>query len=128
MHIETFQTCIEACAACARECKRCLNAWIDHAELADCRRTCRECFSACVVCLADLRDDSPDLVLTYLYCAAACRLFANECGEYDREDCKRCAEACRRCAEECLDVVGSIPGSRFRDAAFAAQSPQASLT
>src|SRR5262249_21643854 len=107
MHIETFQACLEACATCARECERCLNAWIDQADLADCRRTCRECFSSCVLCLAALRDHSPDLDSTCLACAAACRLFAKECDEHDCEDCKRCAEASRRCLDECHNVVVS---------------------
>src|SRR5262249_5755671 len=117
----------EACATCARECERCLNAWIDRADLADCRRTCRECFTACVLCLADLRDDSPDLVSTCLSCTAACRLFAKECAEYDCEDCQRCAATCRRCVEECRKVVSSTQGSRFRDAGLPAESLQLSL-
>ena len=108
MRIETLQTCIEDCATCARECVRCLNGWIDHAELADCRRTCRECFSACILCLGDLRENSPNLVSTCLSCASACRRFAKECRDHDCEDCQRCAKVCRRCAQECRKVVGSM--------------------
>jgi len=107
MRIETVQTCIEACAACARECVRCLNARIDQDELADCRRIWRECFCACVRCLADFRENSPDLVSTCLSCGSACRVLAKECREHECEECKRCAKVCRRCAQECRKVVGS---------------------
>jgi hypothetical protein len=111
-----FQTCIEACATCARQCKRCLDAGIHEADLDDCVRICRECFLSCVLCLADLRDGSPDLILTCLACATTCGLCANECGTHLREACQRTASACRRCAEECRKVIASIQESWFSSA------------
>ena len=79
---ENFPSCIEACVACAQECEHC-GACIEHAEMAECVRTCRDCSELGWVCSGYMARGSA-------LAAAVCRA---------------CIEACDRCAEECRRVA-----------------------
>ena len=93
-------------------------------KLLDCMLSCENCATACLLeddvkdmtrCIsldrdcADICDQGARLlqrnsVIGHQYlviCEEICRMCADECGKYDYDHCKRCAEACLICAEAC---------------------------
>jgi len=112
-----FESCMEACLACATACRASAQLFRDLPGKAECVHACRDCADHCVLCCSDLRDNSPLLVHSSRTCAFACDRCALECERHNADHIERCLTACRRCAEECRKVrqwLGEMDTRRFR--------------
>jgi hypothetical protein len=103
-----FETCMEACLACAKTCREHAQSFRGHHGNVEFVEACRECEYHCLFCCSDLRDNSPLLVHSARMCALACDLCALACQKLEAEHGDRCLLACRQCAEECRSVRGWI--------------------
>jgi hypothetical protein len=104
MHQDLNDSCEETCLACAVACRESaeqLRGDHDKAQLAE---ICRDCADHCIICVADLRDNSPLLVHSSRMCAFACEICADECSKHQGEHIRRCEAACRASADECRAV------------------------
>jgi hypothetical protein len=110
MEDERIKVAIAACLDCAQASLHCEESCGDYPGFAACQQACRECFDACVLCLADLRDDPRRAGPSCLGCAIACDHCADECGRYAGGSFRPCAEVCRACAELCREIANrTIP-------------------
>lgn len=104
MSHERFQSCIDACLACAIECDHCASECLkeDNVKMmARCIAIDRECAEACYASARLMAIGGEHAALFCQACAEICDACAEECEKHDMDHCKQCAEACRRCAEEC---------------------------
>ncbi|MBC7488117.1 MAG: four-helix bundle copper-binding protein [Cytophagaceae bacterium] len=112
MSNEKFQTCIEACLACAVECEQCATACLneqDVSKMAKCILIDRDCADICFTTAKLLARDSQHGQHLMAECAEVCEACAAECDKHAHmEHCKVCAEACRACAEECRSMAGPV--------------------
>src|ERR1700746_3062929 len=97
---QTVERCIEECLQCLRWCAQCraesLNE--DPVMMRDCIRLCNECLELCRTCVALLTGSSEFAHRVCGICSDLCRACASECGKYDGETMRKCAQACRQCA------------------------------
>jgi hypothetical protein len=112
MDDERTKAALAACLDCAQACLRRQDSCGGYPGFVACRRACRECFDACVLCLADLRDDPRRAASSCLGCAIACDHCADECDRYPGGPFRRCAEACRICAELCREIATGAATAR----------------
>ena len=103
MNNEKYQSCIDACLACALQCDRCATACLGESDVAmmvRCIELDRECVEACYASarLMGLGGEHASLFCTA--CAEICEACAQECSKHEMDHCKQCAEECRQCAEE----------------------------
>lgn len=103
-----FQSCIEACHACATHCDHCARACLDEDEasaLAACIRADLDCADICRLTAAALARGSMFAEHICRLCAEICDACASECGRHAMEHCQTCARACRDCANECRHML-----------------------
>jgi hypothetical protein len=103
-----FQSCIDACNACAYACDHCAASCLkeeDVAAMAGCIANDMDCAQLCRTAAGLMGRASPHAAALCQVCAAACRACAAECGKHDMDHCQQCAEACRRCAEACAQMT-----------------------
>jgi hypothetical protein len=111
MDDQRFEGALASCLDCAQACLRCEKSCGGYPGFAPCQQACRECFDACVLCLADLRDDPRRAASSCLGCAIASEHCADACDQYQGDAFRRCAEACRACAKLCRTIAaGSALG------------------
>lgn len=99
-----YQTCIDACNACASECERCATACLDEPDpktMARCIQLDRDCARICQAAAATMASGSDFAAQLCRVCAAICRACGEECRRHKIDHCQHCADACERCAEEC---------------------------
>jgi hypothetical protein len=104
---QTVERCIEECLQCLRWCAQCraesLNE--DPVKMRDCIRLCNECLELCRTCVALLTGSSEFAHRVCGICSDLCRACASECGKYDGETMRKCAQACRQCAATCAQIA-----------------------
>jgi hypothetical protein len=109
MSHQKFQSCIDACLACAIECEHCATECLNEEDitlLALCIELDRECAHACYASARLMSMGGEHAILFCSACAEICDACADECEKHaELEHCKRCAEKCRRCAEECRTMA-----------------------
>jgi hypothetical protein len=106
----TYETCIEACLACAAACDYCASACLKEMkveEMAKCIQLDMECAALCrassqLMCLGSEHAN----VICQL-CADICNACAQECNKHKVDHCKRCASICISCAEECAVMAAA---------------------
>jgi len=111
MSHEKFQRCIDACYACATECKHCENACLEEKNVKDlvyCIKLNSDCATMCVLSAKMMSGGSEFAEQLCELCAMVCDACAAECEKHAHmEHCKKCAEVCRECAEECREMSKS---------------------
>jgi len=107
---QQFQSCIEACYACAIACDRCAAACLNEADakqLARCIQLDLDCAAVCRLAAGYMGRSSEMSVQMCELCAQVCEACAQECDRHQHmPHCQECAQACRRCAEECRRMRG----------------------
>ncbi len=101
---EKFQSCIDACYACATACDHCALSCLDEQDvksMTQCIKLDLDCAEICRVAASYMARGSQFSRAICRLCAEVCEACANECAKHKMDHCQRCAEACRRCAEEC---------------------------
>jgi hypothetical protein len=99
-----YQSCIDACNACAVECEHCASACLQEEEvkmMARCIGLDRDCARICFAAVGFMASGSEFAQEVCRVCAEVCRACGEECRRHDTEHCQRCAEACERCGMEC---------------------------
>jgi hypothetical protein len=108
---QTVERCIEECLQCLRWRAQCraesLNE--DPVMMRDCIRLCNECLELCRTCVASLTGSSEFAHRVCGICSDLCRACASECGKYDGETVRKCAQACRQCAATCAEIAQGGP-------------------
>ena len=110
MSHERFQSCIDACLACATECKHCASECLkedDVKMLGPCIQLDMECSVACLAAAELMMIGGENAALLCGPCAEICNACAQECEKHSdhMDHCRQCAEECRRCAEECRSMA-----------------------
>jgi len=105
MSHQKFQSCIDACVACAVECNHCATECLhenDIKTLANCIQLDRECAAICFAAANLMSIGGEHAAHLLEECAEICDACAVECDKHSNlVHCKKCAEACRKCAKEC---------------------------
>jgi hypothetical protein len=111
---QKYQSCIDACLACAAACNGCAAFCLqeEHVKMmARCIQLDMDRAQICSLSAAYMARNSEFAGQLCDLCATVCDACAEECGKHDHEHCQRCAEACRRCAGECrnrMSRAGSL--------------------
>jgi len=101
---EKFQSCIDACYACATECGHCAASCLqeqDVKSMARCIQLDMDCAHICSLAASYMARGSEFAQALCRLCAEVCQACAEECGKHQMDHCQRCAQACSKCAEEC---------------------------
>ena len=108
---QTVERCIEECLQCLRWCAQCRGESLneDPVMMRDCIRLCNECLELCRTCVALLTGSSEFAHRVCGICSDLCRACASECGKYDGETMRKCAQACRQCAATCAEIAQGGP-------------------
>lgn len=106
----TFQSCIDACLACAIECDYCADTCLGEQDvkmMAACIRLDRDCAKICYTAVSFMASGSAHAADVCQLCAHICEACATECEKHatHMDHCRKCAEACRKCAEECRKMA-----------------------
>lgn len=106
-----YQSCIDACLACAIECDHCASACLNEQNVQDmvaCIKLDMDCALICSLAAKLMASGSEYSQDICVLCAKICRDCEKECEKHQHmEHCKRCSEACRRCAEECEKMIAA---------------------
>lgn len=109
-----FQSCIDACNACAIACGHCAASCLkekDVQAMTRCIALDTDCAEICRTAVAYMSRGSECIGTICEACADVCESCAEECEKHKAmEHCRQCAEACRRCAEECRRMASAHPG------------------
>lgn len=103
-----YQTCIDACNACAIACDTCMAACLkedDVKMMARCIALDVDCAAMCSLAAGAMSRSSELSRHFCRICSEVCLACANECSQHTHGHCKHCAEECRNCAEICLEMV-----------------------
>jgi len=107
---EKFQSCIEACYACAAECDHCA-VWClseqDAQSLARCVKLDMDCAQMCRLAASCMARGSEFSQAICRLCADVCQACGEECAKHEMDHCQRCAQACRKCADECTRMAAT---------------------
>lgn len=101
---EKFQSCIDACYACATACDHCAVSCLEEQDvksMARCIKLDMDCAQICRLAASYMARGSEFSQTLCRLCAEVCQACAEECGKHQMDHCQRCARACRNCAEEC---------------------------
>lgn len=107
---EKYQSCIDACMACAESCEFCATCCIREDNIKPmvrCIQLDRDCANICITAAAFMSRDSEHIKEICNACADICEACAQECEKHKMDHCQKCAEACRRCAQECRRMASS---------------------
>src|SRR5688500_241714 len=104
MSHERFQSCIDACIACALACEHCATECLKEEDvkmMVRCIELDRECASVCRSAAELMSIGGAHASLLCGVCADICEACAREWEMHDMQHALDCAEACAACAEEC---------------------------
>lgn len=107
MKTSHYQSCIEACQACAITCDTCIAACLDEQDvkmMTACIKHDMDCSKICYLAISFMATNSPYADQICELCATICEACATECSKHHNDHCKACAEACRKCAEACRSM------------------------
>lgn len=99
-----FQSCIDACYACAVACDNCAASCLreeDVKMMARCIALDMDCSQSCRLAASFMSRDSSFAADFCKLCADLCQACGDECGKHQTSHCQECAQACHRCADEC---------------------------
>lgn len=104
-----FQTCIDACLACAVTCENCATACLHEKDvkmLVECIDLNRQCSVVCIAASRLMAIGGYHATHLCAECAEVCDACAAECDKHAHmEHCKNCAAECRRCAAACRAMI-----------------------
>lgn len=118
-----FQSCIDACYACAAACDHCAVSCLqepDPKAMARCIALDIDCAEICRLAAGYMARGSEMATAICQACAEVCDACADECAQHQMGHCQECAQACRRCADECRRMAGGGGTSRTAGAGVAA--------
>lgn len=101
---QRYQTCIDACNACAIACDHCAASCLQEENvqmMAKCIKLDMDCAQICRLAASYMARDSEFAQAICKLCAEVCDACARECANHEAEHCQACARACWRCAQEC---------------------------
>ena len=104
MSHQKYQSCIDACLACAVACNHCATECLNESDvkaLTQCIQLDRQCAVVCFAAAELMSIGGAHAGHFNNECAEICDACAEECEKHSHEHCKKCAEACRKSAEEC---------------------------
>ena len=107
---DDFQTCIEACYACAAACDHCSTACLQEDDvkmMARCIALNMDCAQICRTAAAFMARGSDKARDLCRLCADVSTACGDECGKHDMEHCQACVRACRACADACRRMAGA---------------------
>lgn len=110
MNLTKFQSCIDACLACAVECNHCITNCLEEKDvkmMQNCINLDRQCTVICLATAQMLSIGGAHATHLCAECAEICEACARECAGHLNDHCKRCAEACLRCARECNNLINA---------------------
>ncbi|HTL29839.1 MAG TPA: hypothetical protein VL282_11485 [Tepidisphaeraceae bacterium] len=94
--LETCHECAEHCERCERICDE------DREELA---RICIDCAQLCWLISFYISRQSPHVLALTELAARLCDECADECTQYDDDECQDCAETCRQSAAQFARIL-----------------------
>lgn len=109
---QQYQSCIDACNACADSSDMCSTACLkedDVKMMARCIALDMDCAQICRVAAGFMARGSEFASAFCQLCAQVCQTCGDECGKHQMQHCQDCAAACRRCAEECRRMAAAAP-------------------
>lgn len=109
---QQFQSCIEACNACADSCDHCAAASLQESDpltMARCIALSTDCAQICRLAASYMARNSEYVSTICDACAELCDACGDECAKHEMDHCQDCAQACRRCADECRRVASAMP-------------------
>src|SRR5262249_31518115 len=112
------ESCMKACAACARQCESCFNHCAHlvaqgRKEHLSTLKTCVDCGDVCSLAAKVLARDGALAAPICDGCAKACDACAAACEKHpDDEHMRACAKACRECAKECRAMIRAAGAGR----------------
>jgi hypothetical protein len=112
---EQFQSCIDACYACAASCDHCAVACLQEADpkpMARCIALDLDCAEICRMAAAYMARGSEMASMICQTCADVCEACGEECAKHQAGHCQECAQACRSCADECRRMASAAPGQK----------------
>jgi hypothetical protein len=105
---DQYQTCIEACYACADACDHCAVMCLSETnvhEMARCIRLDLDCAAICRATAGCLARASELASAMCQLCAEVCDACGMECASHDAAHCQDSAQTCYRCAAECRRIA-----------------------
>lgn len=108
MSHQQFQSCIDACYACAVACDHCAASCLQEQDvkmMARCIALDMDCAQICRMAAAYMSRGSEFAGAICRACADVCQACGEECGKHQAQHCQECAQACRRCADECRSMA-----------------------
>lgn len=102
---EKKQELIHILGECVNTCNHCFSACLkeDNVKMmTDCIRLDKECAEVCSFTI--LMFHKSKFVGKYLeLCMSVCEACGEECGKFEHEHCKECAQKCKECAKACRE-------------------------
>ena len=109
MSHQKFQSCIEACLACAAVCNHWATECLSEEDIAahvECIQLDRQCVVICLAAAQLMSIGGEHATHLCAECAEICDACADACEKHSHlEHCKECAVTCRNCAEECRKMA-----------------------
>jgi hypothetical protein len=106
---QKFQSCIDACLACAVVCNQCATECLNEEDVAaqvECIQLDRQCVVICIAAAQLMSIGGEHATHLCAECAEICDACADECEKHAHmEHCKACAVTCRNCADECRKMA-----------------------
>lgn len=104
---EKKQELIHILGECVNTCNHCFSACLKEDNIkmmTDCIRLDKECAEVCSFTI--LMFHKSKFVGKYLeLCMNVCEACGEECGKFEHEHCKKCAQKCKECAKACRDFI-----------------------
>jgi hypothetical protein len=107
---QQFQSCIEACYACAMACDNCAASCLQEEDvktMARCIALDMDCAQICRMAASLMARGSNFADAVCKMCAEVCQACGDECGKHQTIHCQECAQACHRCAGECRKMAAA---------------------
>lgn len=102
---EKKQELIHILGECVNTCNHCFSACLKEDNIkmmTDCIRLDKECAEVCSFTI--LMFHKSKFVGKYLeLCMNVCEACGEECGKFEHEHCKECAQKCKECAKACRE-------------------------
>ncbi|MES2919607.1 MAG: four-helix bundle copper-binding protein [Pseudomonadota bacterium] len=114
MDAPRYDSCIEACQACAIACDHCLAECLretDVQAMARCIALDIDCAETCRLAAAFMARGSELAAYLCKFCEEICEACGEECAKHPQAHCQDCARACQRCAVECRRMAVKMPGA-----------------
>ena len=105
---QKYNSCIDACYACATACNHCAASCLQEQDvkaMARCIALDIDCAESCLLAAAAMARASEQAKAICAMCAQVCEACGEECARHKMAHCQECAQMCRRCAQECRNMA-----------------------